>query len=139
MGFFWIAASVADIAADNPNGNKILLARSVSTLFINDETAVINSLGKFENPFSWLVIFLVVPLNKSPLFFKDVITLIIFGRVFPEPLFDVNFLLSSFIPLLIWYSVAFSAYSGDAFFANVIPFFNPLLMLLFLLVILLVV
>ena len=32
--FFWIAASIADIAVGIPNGNKTLLAKGVSTLFI---------------------------------------------------------------------------------------------------------
>ena len=34
--FFWTDASAADIAAENTNGKKILLARGVSTVFIND-------------------------------------------------------------------------------------------------------
>ena len=50
MNLFGIAASVADIAADNSNANKILLARGVSTLFINCKPAVINGLRKFKNP-----------------------------------------------------------------------------------------
>ena len=42
------------------------------------------------NPSSWLVIFLVNPFNKTPLFSKDLITLIIsfisfYVRVIPEP------------------------------------------------------
>ena len=56
---------------------KTLLANGVSTFFINDKLAVINGLRKFKNPPSWLVIFLVVPFNKIPLFSKGVITFII--------------------------------------------------------------
>ena len=33
--FFWIAKSVANIAANNPNGSKTLLAKGVSTLMLN--------------------------------------------------------------------------------------------------------
>ena len=33
--FLWIAASVVDTAADNPNGIKPLLASGLSTLLIN--------------------------------------------------------------------------------------------------------
>ena len=82
------------------------LARVVSTVFINDKPAVINGLRKFKNLPSWIVIFLVVPFNKIPLFSKDLITFTIsfislFVRVIPEPLLDVNFLLCSFIPLSI--------------------------------------
>ena len=58
--FFLIAASTADIPADNPNSNKTLLANTVSTFFINGKTAVINGLRKSKNPRS----FLVVPFNK---------------------------------------------------------------------------
>ena len=75
--FFWKAASVADIAADNPNGNKRLLARGVSKLFIYGKPAAINGLRKLRNPSSWLVRFLVVPFSKFFLFSKDLITSII--------------------------------------------------------------
>ena len=50
MIFFWIAESTADIAADNRHGNKTLLARGASTIFINAKPAFINGLTKFENP-----------------------------------------------------------------------------------------
>ena len=96
--FFWIAASAADVPADYPNGNKTLLGNGISTIFINDKPVVINGLRKFENPPSWLGIFLINPFHKIPLFSKDLITLIIsfisFVRVITEPLFDVKFLLS---------------------------------------------
>ena len=90
MNIFWIVASVADIAADNPNGSKTFLANGISTLFINGKPAVINVLRKFNNPLSLLVIFVVIPFNKIPLFSKDLITFIIsfislFVRVIPEP------------------------------------------------------
>ena len=66
--------SAADIPSDNPNGIKTLLARDVSTFFING-----NQLSLMvKNPPSWLVIFLVVPFNKIPLFSKDLITFIIY-------------------------------------------------------------
>ena len=90
--FFQIAASVADIAADNPNYNKTLLARVISTLFINDKSVVISGLSKIKNHPSWVVIFVVVPFYKIPLFFKELITLIsfisLFVRVISEPVID---------------------------------------------------
>ena len=54
--FFWIAASAADIPADNSNEIKTLLANGGSTLFINGKPSVINGLIKVGNPPSWLVI-----------------------------------------------------------------------------------
>ena len=68
----WIAASTADIPADNANGIKTLLANGVITLYINDKPAVINEWIKWRNLPSWLVTFVVVPL-----FSKDLITFII--------------------------------------------------------------
>ena len=44
MNFFQMAASVADMAADNPNGNKTLLTNECSRLFINGRSAVINAI-----------------------------------------------------------------------------------------------
>ena len=38
---FWISASVAATPSDNPNGNKTLLARGLSTFLINGKPAVI--------------------------------------------------------------------------------------------------
>ena len=80
--------------------------------------------------------FLLVPFNKVPSVSKDFITFIIsfvslFVRVIPETLldfflFDVHFSLSSFIPLLTYYSVTFSANSGTAFFTYVAHVFTPL-------------
>ena len=42
-----MAASIADIAAVNPNGIKTLLANGASTLFINGKPAAISSYTKF--------------------------------------------------------------------------------------------
>ena len=53
----------------------MLLANGVSTFFINGKPAAINGLRKLRNP--WLVVFLVVPFNKIPLFSKDLISFII--------------------------------------------------------------
>ena len=100
------------IPTDNCNGIETLLGNGVNTFSINDKQAVINGLRKLTKPPFWLVIFLVVPVNKSPLFSKDLFTFImsfasLFVRVIPEALLHVNFLLSSFVPLLTNYSPAF--------------------------------
>ena len=68
--FFRVAVSVADAAAVNPNGTKILLDDGVGTIFINGKPAVINGLGKLRKVPSSLVTFLVVSFNKIPLFSK---------------------------------------------------------------------
>ena len=60
--------SVADISADNPNGDKKFLADRVSIFFINDKTGVINGPKKLRNTPSGLVIFLVVSYYKILLF-----------------------------------------------------------------------
>ena len=39
-----IAVSAADIPTDNPNGIKTLLAKGISTFFINGQPTVINFL-----------------------------------------------------------------------------------------------
>ena len=81
--YFWIVASVADIAAGNLNGKKKDIARGVSTLYINGKPAVINILRKLKNPPPWTVIFLVVPFKKNLLFSKELITFIIsFSKLF---------------------------------------------------------
>ena len=89
---FWIAASNADIPADNPIGIKTRLANGVSAFFIYGKPAVINGLRKLRNTTSSLVIFAVVPFNKIPLFSKDLITFIsfisLFVRVISEPIID---------------------------------------------------
>ena len=41
--FFWIAAFVADVAAVNHNGNKLLLANAFSTFFIKGKPVFTNS------------------------------------------------------------------------------------------------
>ena len=61
---FWIASSVDDAAAVNPNGAKTLLANSVSKSFINDKATGLNGLRKLRNSSSWLVVFLVASFNK---------------------------------------------------------------------------
>ena len=66
--------SVAPILADNPNGNKTLLFRSINTLLVNGEPAVINDLIKLRNNAAWLVFFLVDAFDKIPLFSKILIT-----------------------------------------------------------------
>ena len=73
--------------------NQKRLANGVSAVSTNGKTAVINGLRRFKNPLSWLVIFLVVPFNKTSLFYKTLITFIIyfillFVRVFPEPVIN---------------------------------------------------
>ena len=70
-----------------------LLTNGVSTLFANGKPAVINGQRKLKNPPSWLVIFVVVPFNKIPLFSKDLINVItsfisLFVRVIPGPVLD---------------------------------------------------
>ena len=90
QNFFWIAASVAEIAADSSNGNKTLLHGGVNTVFLNGKPAAVNGLRKLRNRPSWLVIFLVAPFNKIPLLSKDLITFItsfisLFVRVIPAP------------------------------------------------------
>ena len=40
--YFWIAASVAAVAAVNPNGIKIFLANGLSTFFIKDKPVFSN-------------------------------------------------------------------------------------------------
>ena len=42
--------SFADAAAFNPNSNKTLLAKGVSTFFINGRSAVNNEKRKLKNP-----------------------------------------------------------------------------------------
>ena len=48
MILFWIAASAANIAADNSNGTKTILAYRVNTPFINGKLAVINDPRNWE-------------------------------------------------------------------------------------------
>ena len=87
---FWIAASVIDAPGVNPNGLKTFLANGVSTFYINAKPAVINDLRKLRNSPIWLLLFLVVPFNKIPLFSEKLIILMISFillcvRVIPEP------------------------------------------------------
>ena len=62
----------------------------MSPLFINSKLDVLNGLGKLRNSPYLLVIFVVVPFIKIPLFSKGLIIFIIFFislfvRVIPEP------------------------------------------------------
>ena len=62
----------------------------MSALFINSKLDVLNGLGKLRNSPYLLVIFVVVPFIKIPLFSKGLIIFIIFFislfvRVTPEP------------------------------------------------------
>ena len=62
----------------------------MSALFINSKLDVLNGLGKLRNSPYLLVIFVVVPFIKIPLFSKGLIIFIIFFislfvRVIPEP------------------------------------------------------
>ena len=88
MNFFWIAAFVANIAVDKPNGIKTLSANGVSTFFINGKPTVINGRKKLRNPPSCLIIYVVASFNK--IFSEDLIILIIsfislFVKVVPSP------------------------------------------------------
>ena len=127
--FFWVAPFAVDIDPNNPISNKKYLANGVSINFINGKPAVINGLRKFKNPPSWIVVPLVLSVNKIPLFWKDLITLIIyfislFVRFILQLSLDVNFLLSLFISLLILYYVALFANIAATFGANDISFCN---------------
>ena len=68
--FFSITASVAESAVVNPEGTQTLLANGMNTFFNNSKPTGINGLRKLRNLPSWLVIFLVVPFKKVPLFSK---------------------------------------------------------------------
>ena len=68
--FFSITAAVAESAVVNPEGTQTLLANGMNTFFNNGNPTGINGLRKLRNLPSWLVIFLVVPFKKVPLFSK---------------------------------------------------------------------
>ena len=68
--FFSITASVAESAVVNPEGTQTLLANGMNTFFNNSKPTGINGLRKLRNLPSWLVIVLVVPFKKVPLFSK---------------------------------------------------------------------
>ena len=77
----------------------------MSAFFINGKPAVINDLRKLRNPPSRLVIFVVVPFNKIPLFSTKLITFIIsfislFVRFITEPVID-EILLLIFLPIIL--------------------------------------
>ena len=52
--FFWIAASVANTAAVNPNGTKRLLGNGVGTFFINGKATLDNGARELNDPPFWL-------------------------------------------------------------------------------------
>ena len=79
--FFWMAASVADVAPVNPNGTKMLLANGVGTFFIDEKPAAM-VYESWKNPHSWLLIFLVVPFYNFFLLFNDLIICISFISLF---------------------------------------------------------
>ena len=77
----------------------------MSAFFINGKPAVIKDLRKLRNPPSRLVIFVVVPFNKIPLFSTKLITFIIsfislFVRFITEPVID-EILLLIFLPIIL--------------------------------------
>ena len=47
--FFWIATSVADVVAVNPNGTKTLLANGLSTFAVKGKPVFSNSTGSWPN------------------------------------------------------------------------------------------
>ena len=47
--FFWIATSVADVVAANPNGTKTLLANSLSKFAVKGKPVFSNSTGSRPN------------------------------------------------------------------------------------------
>ena len=75
---FWKTAFVSDTAAVNADDTETVTANAVSRYCINGKAALVNGARKLSNSTSWLLIFLVVPFNKIPLSFKDLITFIIF-------------------------------------------------------------
>ena len=110
---------------NNPIGNKIFLAIGVKRFFIIGKPAVINGLRKFGNPSSWLIIFLVVPFNKIPLFSKDLTTFIksfilLFVRVTPKPVIEEIPFLIFLQSKLSYVSIKASLFSffAPAFFIN---------------------
>ena len=47
------------------------IANGTSTFFVNGKAILANEARKLSNPPTWLLVFLVVPFNKIPLFPKD--------------------------------------------------------------------
>ena len=73
---FLITVSVADDAAVNPKGTKTLLAKGLSTFYINGKPTFIKGPRKLSNLSFWPVIFLVVLFNKILLFSRELIAII---------------------------------------------------------------
>ena len=63
--FFWIAANAAFL---NPKGTKTLLANDISTFLINGKATFVNGAKKLSSPPFSILIFLVVPFSKAPIF-----------------------------------------------------------------------
>ena len=91
--WFLIAASVADVAAINCNGMKILLVNVVSTFFVNGNPDLTNGPRNFRNSPFWLIIFFCSFFKNIPLFSKELMKFILsvisfFISVIPEPAVD---------------------------------------------------
>ena len=54
---FWIVALVTEAAAVNPNGTKTLLAKALSTFFIEGKPVFTKGPRKLSNPPFWLLTF----------------------------------------------------------------------------------
>ena len=100
-----MASSVAEAA-------ETLLTEGVSSFFTNGKPSVINRLKKLRNPLPIVVIFILVPLNKIPLFSRELITSTIFFMslrvsVIPEPQFFTRIIhdIKKFISLFFLYNI----------------------------------
>ena len=105
-----IAASVTDATTVNPNDIKTLLDNGKSRFLINGKlTFIYGSNTLPRNPPFWFLTFLVVQINKIPLFSKYLITFIIYSisfivsvllLAFIEPITDEIFYQEYYILLL---------------------------------------
>ena len=76
--FFWIAVSVADVAAGNPIDSITFLAKNMSTILLNGKPAFIKGPRTWpRNPSFWFIGLLVLLFNKIPLLSKDFINSVI--------------------------------------------------------------
>ena len=127
---FWITASCDNATAVNPNGTKTHLPNDVSTFYIYGNPAFNTGLWNLRNLISWLIIFLVVPFNKIPLFSKDLITLItsfisLFANVNREPLLRIlsptrtRKFSKSFVHLAVSFFIYSFLYDPNTVYANV--------------------
>ena len=97
--FLLIAASSDNAAAVNLRSTRTLFANGVSIFFVNGKATLVNRARKLCIPPSWLLIFLVIPLNNMFLFSKDLLTFAmsfvsLFVSVIPEPANNESFLLN---------------------------------------------